>query len=398
MLCSKVPRDFSLDIIELIKANASNDEIRHQWISAVESASPRDKATWVEYGFHLGALSLAPPESLDRILASSPADPNLLAWVFKARQSNYIEASEDRSVAVVDLVLDGDLRQARNVQSIIESLAQALSPGRYLVSDEYSRETPLSLTWDDRRRFGPIRLHSYREDSTVLAKCARLVHSAIEVSQKTMVEWATLIAPWDTVAETARAEWGDRWQLCVFANAAAGIRSKTETCSDFSNLFDHSASLCRRFRYARLRAGSVPWWNRTLAKATKREEQAIAALIAITWAAGSTIKELAPVLGRILDSLSNLEWERFVGAVRMSVGWGFVERRLGSAAMDLKSLKLMRLVTAIAMRAGGAYRRAIVAEILGNYSGNDKVILGFCVEALLEFSRDSMAAEHRGAF
>jgi len=278
MLRSNPARDFALDIIDLIRGNASKDEIQQKWNSEVQRTSAQGKATWFEYGLHLGVLALASGEMLDPLLSDARSDPALLPWLFRARRTEYIEVSEDRCAAMVDLILNGHIKHARPGKSIIGTFAEVLSPWRYRAVEEYPRDAPLSAAWDG-RRFSPIQLNSYRQDSAVLAKCASVVRSAIEMSNKTVEEWSTQIAPWDALVETARAEWGDRWQLSILANAAAGIRSKTETCSIFSNLFDHSVSLCRRVRYARLRAGSAAWWGRTFERAVEPHERVLGTLI-----------------------------------------------------------------------------------------------------------------------
>jgi hypothetical protein len=76
--------------------------------------------------------------------------------------------------------------------------------------------------------------------------------------------WATNLSPWNNLVEIIRQGWGDVWICFHFANIASGIKSSSETYKEFSDLLDHSKDLCKRARYARLRAGQYSWWESKL--------------------------------------------------------------------------------------------------------------------------------------
>src|SRR5690606_21291042 len=90
--------------------------------------------------------------------------------------------------------------------------------------------------------------------SDAVAKCKRVVSIAIEAGRTEGNRWATELIPWDSLISAIVAEFGECPAASHLATVAAGIKSPTETCTDCPDLFDHSKSLCRRARYARLRA------------------------------------------------------------------------------------------------------------------------------------------------
>src|SRR5262249_19610765 len=152
----------------------------------------------------------------------------------------------------------------QRVQSFIELFGHSINASRYALSFQCSQPVPLASILETRTRGLVLDFNKKIPDTPnfdIVAKCQQLIHVAGQVSTRLARSWASEIAPWDLLVEEGRRVWGDYWAFYHIANISGGIKSSTETCKDYSELFDHSISLCCRARYARLRAGNPNWWH-----------------------------------------------------------------------------------------------------------------------------------------
>lgn len=337
ILRSNPPRDFASDVIEVIKANSSPAEALEMWSGEIERAAVGNRFRWFDYGFHMGVLALVTPAVLEHLMSDSPLDPQRLELIHRARHFGFIESSEERMRVVADLILLGSIR-GRQGPSVLEFFTFALQPERY-IEPNAPREASVADLWESATK----QLSSADMgggESVTLGKCLKVIETFKLVSEKTLLEWSTEIGPWNDLVEKVRSLFGDRWQLFVLANVAAGIRSTGDSCTEAQDLLDIDIPLCRRVRYARLRAGTAPWWVRQFLRAADIGQQCFAALVALTWASASTIDELAPVLSRILDRLPESDWRRLAHSIRIGVVYGRPERR--SSVSWLISSRLTR--------------------------------------------------------
>lgn len=377
ILRSNPPRDFATDVIDILKANASADEARQMWSAEIMRVPVNRRPTWFDYGFHLGVLPLVAPTDLDSLMTDAPLDHVRLGLIHRARHFGYIEDLESRIDAITQMILEGEIR-GRLGSSVLDTFAFVLQPENYINHNAPREASPVDL-WHTSAKQD---VKPLRADSEKLEQCMEVIKVSRRVSQQTLGDWSSKIEPWNDLVESARAFSGERWQLFLLANAAAGIRSASETCSDAPNLLDPHVPLCKRVRYARLRAGAAAWWKRQFSHATA-EQQPFLALIALTWGTVSTIDELAPVLSRILDKLPDNKWSQLASAIRRGTILGKPERR-GSEMPSSIGSSSARLAVASAMRATPGQRHAIFERYLSHYEGRDKVVLEFCADRILE--------------
>lgn len=388
------PMDYTLEIIELIKANSNADEIQILWFSRIpETRSERTR--WIDYGLRLGLLTQIALPDLTNVLSDSPYDAKRLNLVFRARRFDYLESTESNCNAIIDAILNTQVKaqQQRSAQSIIELFAHALDPHRYSVSFNYRQPIPLRDIWQKNPR---VRIPSIQNESIlqavpydVLRLCIEISNVAEVESQRTAAEWASELGPWENLVEKSRSLFGDKWALLFLANVAAGIKSQKETCVDFHDLLDYSKSLCRRVRYARLRAGNVSWWSKQIDSANSPEDIMLITLVLLTWGSSSTLIALARSIENFMDRLTQDNWYLLMQSVQRTMSLVHEDLREGLSHFDLSSLPgelSDRTATAFGMRARREEREAFYLKYFQNYCGTDNITLEFCQNEALDHS------------
>ena len=394
LLQDRQPRDYAMEIVDLIKANASAKEIEEIWLGKALSTQS-NSTRWFDYGLNLGALSQISLDELDRLMADAPRHPHRLGLVFRARRIDYCEESEENFTTVIAEILNKNIivQRSRRALSVLELFSHALDAQRYALAFNFRQPTPLSELWgkNPRMNFATLekggigKLPAY--DS--VDRCLEVISVAETEAGRAALEWATDLKPWENLVETSRRLWDDEWAHYCLANVAAGVKSSKETCVDFPELLDHSKSLCRRVRYARLRAGSSIWWMKQIEAATSESDLMLIALVILTWSSGGTLATLADEIGTLLSSLSLVSWYRVIRAVQLSNRVTHEEMKDGLISFDLRSLSKSlseRAATAFGLRARQEDRHAFYRRYLSGYAGKDRIILEFCQEEALDIA------------
>jgi hypothetical protein len=272
LLANQPSREFASQLVDVIRSNSEGTvAIRELWKGQLLSAAETERLRWLEIGTQLEILPTLDLEELNQLVLALGLSNNLdmLPILFRAGRLDFLESSEDLFNATVQHILDGHMPHTpRRGESALLALNGSLELFRF--SYAFRDRQPVSLAEFAEQRFGLARLTwsgrltTLSETYKSHADCMTLARATENESQRPMIDWATEISPWETVIETGRSIWGDRWVFFVLANLAAGIRSNQETCSSFTSLFDKNASLARRVRYARLRSASEKWWREQL--------------------------------------------------------------------------------------------------------------------------------------
>ncbi|MBH8566810.1 hypothetical protein I8748_32465 [Nostoc sp. CENA67] len=147
----------------------------------------------------------------------------------------------------------------------------------------------------------------------------KILDTVEKESNYSVGQWATEITPWDNLVEHGRSVFGEHWVFFHIANIASGIKSKSETCKGFSELFDRSVSLCRRARYARLRSGTASYWQKLFQQADDLIDKMFAILLITTWGSKKTLEQFASSIDNYLKNLSLEDWQRLYKSVEESV-------------------------------------------------------------------------------
>jgi hypothetical protein len=328
ILLNKPPRDFQNDVIEVLKAHKeSPSDLSSIWIESYKASRNReDRKHWISCGVQLGVLSELPVSQLSELLSPSFSNTSIAEIMLDARRLDYIHSSEQLFEEGISIILDRTrpLVRSNKPESVLDLLSLALNFRRYAIAFGEKHPVPLgeilrNYHWPQTVGIDP-HLTTGTESFRGHKLCLEFADVAELVCKDTARDWATTLEPWDRLVEAGRANWGNRWALSLLATTASGIRSSSEKCSDFSDLLDHSKSLCRRARYARLRSGAPSWWLRQLKSATDQEDILFVLLLGTMWATTLTLLSVVDRLDEVLKVLPNWQWAKLNSAVHLIQG------------------------------------------------------------------------------
>ena len=296
-------------VLSVLRQNSDPEELLEWWIEHLRSTDNAHVGRWCTLGDLLNCWSIIDRAAVDELL---DLDKISTSWVITgllhADRMDILESTEELFEAAVDAVLDGAWigRAGRGslLQRLIGSLRRAYL-SNYSARSERAMQLTLSTYWSeidgaDDDIGGP--------DYPASERCTRLLAAFATAAERPLTEWTNSIEPWDQILQPGISEFGECTSFVELANVAAGIRSTEEQCQDSPDLFDTSRSLVRRFRYARLRAGSRKWWAEQLRSAIDASEVPKTLLIFATWASARTIEELADTFDKLVVDLSEQEW------------------------------------------------------------------------------------------
>jgi hypothetical protein len=386
LLQSNPPPDFSGMLIELIRANAAPSDVIGRWFGETRLLSGEPRTRWIGYGLYLGSLANLTGAQLENLLDDGQDASNRLNLMLRSGQTHFIEADESRFQALVDYVLEANREiSPRRARSIVDVLIQSLATHRYACAFQRRNPMPLSSLWD--------RMYHFADDIEALGsvdevppfelakQCQEFGDLSAKLSERSATEWATQIEPWNELVEGGRRLFGTRWAFCTLANTSAGIRSKDETCEEAPALHDENLALCKRTRYARLRAGVSSWWESELTSTTNQMDLAFTLLVFWTWAGPSTVEKLAAIADEKIQSLNSDWWFRLSEALQL--GRMGPSRDIGIDLHTLPGELSERSVVAISSRIGDQNSEKLFHKYLAKYSGEDLSILEFCQRVAL---------------
>jgi hypothetical protein len=252
------PKDYALDVIDLVKANTLPEEVDKLWLGAVLVQKNGARTRWLEYGLYFGSLSKLSLTDLSTVLSDVVSEPLRTELLFRARRFDYFEMTEKHFNVAVEAILLRDVTadSQLRLKSSLELLSHAIDARRYALAFSASYPVLLSSLWEHNEIYTGkemIFISSLiseqiqsKPNFSALAKCYSILDKVDKESRSTAQQWATEISPWDNLVEEARSVYGEQWAFFHLANIACGIMSRSETCTDFPNLLDHSVSLCRR--------------------------------------------------------------------------------------------------------------------------------------------------------
>lgn len=403
-LLNEKPRlDFALDIISLISANSTSPKDNFTlWLENVLNQRGKARTEWLGYGLYLGILSQPSILALDKLInicADLPYDENRLDLLYKARRFDYLEKSEEIFNATLQLILNKSFnhnsRRPKNI-FILELLNEAVNAFRYavalreprpisfskLLSQNYSLEYSLiednEIDTEDKNK----QYLNYKNIESCL-KILEIVNRDIKLDAAV---WASDLRPWNNLIEAIRSCWGDMWICFHLANIASGIKSSLETYIEYSDLFDTSKDLCKRVRYARLRAGQYSWWANQFEKMNTHLDIASSLLILITWGSPKTLAKIIHKIDDVVHRLPDSLWENLYFSAEEAIMLTQSSRRDLSLDNDqLESNLNPKTAVLISLRAKQKTRKLLYTKYLKEYDGIDHPTLKICRDMSLEF-------------
>lgn len=399
LLSKAPPSDYAWMLVEVIHANAKREEISLRWQRAGESLTGQSKTTWIRYGLALGVLSSLDDNDLNLLLNDASENSERLSLILRSGKKAFVESNEDHFQSVINYFLhaDADVIFRRNT-SLIDSFVRVLNPIAYGLVFQNRTPMPLSELWSRMVFFnGETELHPHPPLSHETArKCTEIVNFSQRSISLPASEWATKIGPWNELAELARSNFGDRWLIYTFANTAAAIRSKEEICEEASDLNDEKIPLCRRARYARLRAGASKWWETQINGAATQEKLSFALLILFTWAGPVAIEKNIQLIDEKLNSLESSWWLKLTKAVRSTCN----ELEIGGRDLAIHSDSVpasttARMIVMLSHRLKNTTSDELFHRNLENYDGDDQAILEFCQRSAFRYALAEPTTWHK---
>jgi hypothetical protein len=381
-------------LLDLLKANSeSKSDIMRLWIDRVKEAAPETKMRWLDHGVRLGTLPSLLPEELaslmsDKEFQTEPA----LAILFRARRLDFLHSTEALFDNLVSQILDRKISAApsRRVESPLDALSHSVDGARYAFAFRDRQPISLEKHLESRNRAAKLTWSSQIVTNTEAYAghqlCVDFANVAEKESQRSTIEWATELDPWDTVIEAGRSLWGERWALVNLANVAAGIRSTVDKCADCPELLDTSRSLARRIRFARLRSGAHKWWSAQLVASSTEFEASLALLAALTWMTTPAILTNSEIVDAMLAGLDQAQWNRIFNSVRRCASLASSREESGEEldARKLPDSMSQRLASLIADRVGSRGSQLLFKKYIEGRPTEDTAVLEFVQRQALD--------------
>lgn len=370
--------NFAIQVALMAKANADRDDAYRQWWEKVSAVEGDERTRWVGYGLQLGVLHRSSDSDLDELLSDDPVNVSRLSHMMRAGHTDYCERDQTRAVALINGLLERRVflgfPESRRV-SPITGLGRALAQDRHLVFASRGRLEVMPPLYDE---------------PSATAAARRVVEELGDLWPLPSEAWLSSVDPWDRIVETGRAEFGDGRAWVHLANCAADTQASTSPPSGAEILFDHDVALCQRARYARQRAGSHGWWERTLAAARQGFEVHLALALAFSWLGPKTMVRLLEGLNSRVNALSDAEFGQLFQAIQGVKGPFASARRtlrdVPSMSVDLSP----RTATLLAERVGWEARRELHRRYVKSYEGRSRPIVEYRVQE--ELTLEALAA------
>ena len=372
----------------IFRPNANRQELNDWWTSELSSANNSRVGYWCIVGENLHCWTIMDLDTVKELLASDEIPTSdIIVALLHANRMDIFENSEEFFNKAVEAVLSGELTHYYDTDSLLQQFIWSLD------SLYFGMLRPRGTEWvsliDRMKRFRGDQRDL--EDITypqydAAESCARVVQVFNNEAERPIVEWNTSIEPWDRIVQCGVTEFGEHVRFAELANLAAGIRSSEQTCKDCPDLFDRDRSLVRRFRYARLRAGSRKWWSDQLRAASGTDEVWIALLLFATWAGSKTTEAMAEVFDQFVVSLDTVEWRRLHSALQRAVNVNSSRSSNGPLEIVVDELPAslnVRTVTLLAVRCTQDRVDDLFERYLSDYDGDDPIVVSLCTDVLV---------------
>ncbi|GMV30497.1 MAG: hypothetical protein AMXMBFR59_26220 [Rhodanobacteraceae bacterium] len=379
-LLSRFPQvDYCWPLFEIIKANAPKERIRERWIQSIPEGSSGNRTQWISYGVMLGAVSQLQRGELNSLL-DADVDERLVLF-HRAGHREWIELDEDRLSRVIRRKLDEGAEEFfRKSSGIVDGTMFVLSPFRYALALSNRVPLPLKDVWTRYHAWAELpSMYEPTESATASSrKYGELIDYCKGLWERTANEWASQIAPWNDLVSAAEAKLGISWTLQLLAVASAGIRARNEGCDDSPALLDASRPLCRRTRYARLRAAVPSWWEAQLASAQEEDDVVFVLLVFLVWGGKSTVSKLFGSIAKRLEGLSNRLFMKLASGVDLLHGLVGSRNQYDLSVVGFEGEISLRTFVVLSGRMHEEERIQCFWMFFRGYEGDDETLLCFC--------------------
>ena len=403
LLLDGVPDDYSSLLLELISENASSAEAFASWHRRIDTLRGERLTQWTAYGHFLGVLDRLNDGERKFLTSEETATMGKrLALMFMGGALPQQLEIEHLEKIVTWMLSKPDVRGLHFWgNDVLGQLGRVLSPMVLSSLFRWPADVSLSDVWRDRfPRFQGQkgRAETNLPRTTLAESCERFATVSRELAdQYTVAQWREEMSPWNTLVEAGRREFGNNWVFYVLGFIASSTKSGSKSPRDARDLFDNEVDLCKRARFARLRAGSAAWWKRHLLADVSWAKRTFSLLLFFTWSGPKTMVRLSPLADEVLASLPEEWWTRLHMAMGSGGRYWLGSRlpRLGLGLSDLPSELSPRFVVLLARRLKHRTVSLLYTRFLRNYEGDDVAVLQLSLDNALRCALNEKDSWHK---
>lgn len=389
-------REFTNALAKVISANTSTAECIAIWMDRSRKETGEQRTSWFTYGESMGALAQAPVESIREILSEGDRfEPTRADALIESGRLDVWDDSEEDQKRALSLVLDNvDFYFCSHVRSYLDLLAIVTDPRRVkLRLDGFgiSDATYLDNKWFLYDEQYPL---SFVPETAVERHCLDVIKVAKTAVRKGLADSADglkLFEMYNSIIESARAIWGERFRLYALANAVILPYEPENGVVSRENAVDHAAPLCARVLSACSHADSPDWWKVQFEGAENDSTRMFACLLLLSCGSPRTMSALSAEIDEVLPRLSSGHWKSFASSLRFS---SFVSRHrsepeeptVGLRVDELPASLNPRTVAAFAVTTRTKIQTELFLKYLASYEGDDSIVAGLCQQSLILLS------------
>ena len=386
LLLADQPADVAQVLLGIIDSNVEQEEATGIWKRYAKGLTGPALTRWIVHGYHIDILNRLPKDYIQSLFHDKSELGARLDVFVRSGNTKFVEEDEELLSLAICRALEGTYEDYIGFSSsAISAFVSSLFPDRYAISFESPRDVPLSTVWEHEYHFfvrgkeaedPPLgEVSQFR----VAKQCQKFVATSDRLRHDySAIHWATRLDSWNELVESGRVLFGDRWALYALANISAGIRSKDTVDKNANFLYDVGVPLCRRTRFARLRAGNARWWEEQLISAKTQNDLALGLLVLLTWGGPTVLRKLGSLIDRKLGELDGDHWRKLIRTLSVrSYHFSRSMRRSRVITKVLPEVMSERFVAAIGPRIDPNEREAMCDKHLRSYDGDDGFVTNF---------------------
>lgn len=394
LLIDGVPEDYASDLLDLIHENSESTDAFSNWILGVDALEGSRLTEWIAYGERLNVLNLLNKDQKNYIVNENQemGGKRLLLLLDGGTHLKTLQPKQ------FNKMIDWMLNESNILtfhywkEDEIGKLGKSLSPMAFAYMFRWPGEATLSNFWQEhfpQRSNHESYVNTELPNTPFARSCLQYSSDCFELANSyTIGQWGKNLLPWSLLVESGRSKFGNRWVFYLFAFLASGVKSGNDKCNDASDFFDDKLDLCRRARFARLKAGNASWWGRTLQFDTDNENRLFSLLLFFTWSGPKAMSKLAKTADKLVNDLPDNMWEKLHMSVRAyrRIWASSSPTRIEIDSKNYPSELTPKFVVLLANRAKNRSLKNLYSKYLQNYNGDDLAVLRFCLETVLRLA------------
>ena len=369
-------------------------DLHSLWLTETLGHKDAERTKWLRYGLWMGVLPKASSDELDAVLSDKQDAAERLSLLLQANREGYFEKRPDVEEYAIRAILNGDIPvgggNGRTLSPLV-AFARILTPFSYAPAFRRQWRFGHHEIWWHFLNPESLKeaIKSPPEATDAIVQVQRMVEVFIEQAGRGVEDWGVSLEPWDSLIEECRSIWGEQWAHYALSVTASGIRSQDQSPAEYSDLLDRSQPLCRRARYARLRAGVPSWWAGQLDGAHDRLERLFVLSLLLAWGSERTLLQLGSILDGLLRNVEYAEYAKVYGLVD-DVVWmtdrNFFRNWRSSFDPGVLDSLSPRSIAILCLRLRRQESAELYRRYLSDYSGDEPVIVEACLQNEVELA------------